>query len=199
MSRYEIWLALGKPESIYSVWSTQTWNEYARSQNVLPWKEGMEKFDRQIFIGRHNNKFTEWLNRRFDGHSLNTQPKETSMTEKILPCAMALLRTYPGVTVETVEECENYTVQLNGKEYTVSLDATDPEEDEIGDAPMSDGFKKPKTVKDHVGILDLCLYVMASDPSIRETISDLSTDGDGSDCEAIFCYAATDYFILKVR
>lgn len=138
------------------------------------------------------------------------EPDPIDVTEKIFPAAMAMLATYPGVTVNDPggwERYEKFTVEVGGNLYTVTMDSTDVDFDDIPAEPKKMAgvkrYKKPKKVEDHSDILCVCQHVMAADPAVRETISDMTTDGDHKDCETIFCYTppplAGEYFRLKVR
>ena len=88
----------------------------------------------------------------------------------------------------------------NGREYTVTLTDVDvDEDDDLPSAPLPQLRRHDGPVENHVHVLDVCLHAVSADPECRRAISDLSTDGDGSDCEAIFQTAAEGWLALKVR
>jgi len=86
----------------------------------------------------------------------------------------------------------------NGNSYEVSLDGFDEDEDDpIGDHPMSQDYPRPDSLTDHVSLLDAILHGIARS-SHRNRIKGLTSDGDGTGCEAIFDYLS-EPSILKVR
>lgn len=73
------------------------------------------------------------------------------------------------------------------------------------DANSKDGVRldpldpAPDKCESHTDILDVCLVALASNPNWVQKIDCLTTDGDGSDCEAIFRFDGKDGMIVKVR
>ncbi len=59
--------------------------------------------------------------------------------------------------------------------------------------------ERPPVVKDHVHILDVCLWAWANDPVCRGEIRNMTTDGDHHDCEAIFDLRQYSDRVVKVR
>lgn len=104
-----------------------------------------------------------------------------------------------GVKTEVVDNRE-FKVILKDDEYTVELLSMD----EI-DAGSRIGSKigkdraGVKTVKNHSDVLDVCLHALSNNESARKSISDLTTDGDNHDCEAIFNLKDWWYMTLAVR
>lgn len=125
-----------------------------------------------------------------------------SMMEKIIG---ACYRAFEGRTDVVVESADsfNFVVTINETEdsYRVTIDDADVEEDETGDGRKLSDFAlaEPKKIIDHTQILDVCLIAMKADAEIKEAVNDLTTDGDGSDCEAIFEAGDEGYLKLKVR
>jgi hypothetical protein len=81
--------------------------------------------------------------------------------------------------------------------YEVILESIDVEDEEMTENPMVE-YKKPSKIKDHVGVLDMALYLLGNSRE-REKISGLTTDGDNKDCEAIFHHKEYGNVVLKVR
>lgn len=95
---------------------------------------------------------------------------------------------------------DGFDVEIGDDLYTVRLDTFDCDEDDGGDGTTLDRKIKDLTaIEDHADILSACLDAMARDESIRDAVTDLTTDGDGKDCEAIFNVEGDGYYILKVR
>lgn len=80
-----------------------------------------------------------------------------------------------------------------------TCDDGDPEV-ELGNGttldPKNYAEYKNRKLKSHVDVLDACLGILAHSP-LGQYISDLTTDGDGTDCEAIFKMGDT-YWTIKV-
>ena len=105
---------------------------------------------------------------------------------------------YVGTSVTPSDGCTLDVSLGNGGSYEVSLDEFDEDEDDpIGDEPMSEGYEPPGSITDHATLLDAILHGIARSPH-RKHVTGLTTDGDGSDCEAIFDFHG-DPTILKVR
>jgi hypothetical protein len=129
----------------------------------------------------------------------------------ILMACHAAFKARPDVHVEDIDE-DSFTVTLMDESvYTIILDEADVEEDEEGDGCLLSPDKHEKSrfdaeqfsLYDHTNVLDVCLAAMAHNAEIRAAVSDLTTDGDGWNCEAIFKLAETDesdegYYALKV-
>lgn len=116
--------------------------------------------------------------------------------ELILAAIQKKLGEYHGV--ESRLAGDTIHVYIGSDSWKIQLEETeiDPEERGKGNSPKIEEFKSPMTLKDHCKILDLCLAVLVQE--LCPFISDLTTDGDNSDCEAIFRLWDT-YWILKIR
>ena len=77
-------------------------------------------------------------------------------------------------------------------DYTVELDDFDDDSDPKG---LGDVFG-PSTLDNHFGVLYRNLHAMCN---AGIAFSDVSIDGDGKDCEAIFWLNDHGWVILKVR
>ena len=111
--------------------------------------------------------------------------------------AQADLAKYHGLSLER-EDSTTLIVTVSDDEFTVSIDDFDEDDaDPIGQDPMSDGYDRPAAVTDHVTLLDAILACLAGSDH-RRLVKGLTTDGDGSDCEAIFAHDG-DPTILKVQ
>ena len=86
-------------------------------------------------------------------------------------------------------------LHVNG--FTVSLDDADVEEDEMGSGDLLPKYNVKK-IDGHFSVLECCLDALAKS-AVADKFSDLSTDGDNKDCEAIFMLAGLGYKSLKVR
>jgi soluble P-type ATPase len=128
------------------------------------------------------------------------------MDEIIVACHAALSKNLK-ITVEDIRDTEFDLSIKGGDRFTVKLDEASVTKEEEGDGIklQPDGKHTreklhPKyVVKDHSDILDVCLAAMAADAEIQTAVTDLTTDGDGRDCEAIFHVPEYGYLILKVR
>lgn len=113
-------------------------------------------------------------------------------------CQDALVALVGEENVE-VEDTQIAVTLEDGTKYTVELEETPVDAEDRGDGNTLDEIepiiKKPES---HAEILDVCLLAMKNSGRCREAIEDLTTDGDGNDCEAIFTVDET-YYILKVR
>ena len=120
------------------------------------------------------------------------------MKRNVITTITAALASYPGTTVARVDD-STLDVRLdNGGSFKVVLDELDGDEgDPIGHEPMSPGYRRPDLITDHGTLLDAMLYALADSPH-RHHITGLTTDGDGSDCEAIFNFHTVPT-VLKVR
>lgn len=78
--------------------------------------------------------------------------------------------------------------------YTVEVDYFDDEGDTSG-GELDPKYPRPSKIKNHCDILDACLAALAR---TGLKVTSLTTDGDGSDCEAIFRVGEQAY-IIKVR
>jgi hypothetical protein len=118
----------------------------------------------------------------------------------IIATCLAAFNQRTELKTEVIDETQ-FKVILGDNEFTVSLESVDEvDDDEIGKGQKLSKLSKPvKAVKDHVNVLDVCLHALANDDAAFKAISDVTTDGDHKDCEAIF--ALKDYFYrtLKVR
>ena len=127
----------------------------------------------------------------------------------ILQACHDMLAVVDGVVVYDIQG-NGFRVVLNKGEDDYLVKVTPFAEDEEPPGPPGNPheqsgtelkklkLKKIKKVKDHVGILDVCLYAMKHS-SFAQYISDLTTDGDNHDCEAIFHLQNYGYCTLKVR
>lgn len=95
---------------------------------------------------------------------------------------------------------DTLTVSIGDDDYTVEVEAIDVDDEDRGQgrAMLAGDYKAPATIKDHVGILDMCLHALRNSEH-AEKIDDLTTDGDGSDCEAIFEHSDEGDMIIRVR
>lgn len=76
------------------------------------------------------------------------------------------------------------------------LGEEDPEEP--ARVPFEGPVRRGQKLDNHFSVLDAALAALHDDPTARANMTDLSTDGDGSDCEAIFHYAGEGWLKLKV-
>jgi len=99
---------------------------------------------------------------------------------------------------------EDFRLKIgDGEDFHVILDDFEIEEgDETNEGvTLNPGRSFVKLLDEdspHGDILDACIDALAQSPICAE-ISDLTTDGDNKDCEAIFNVADYGYVILKVR
>jgi hypothetical protein len=74
VTRYDIWLKLGKPEGVYSVWSSHMWDEFGlhvlgRRFGDVPGRQpgdGIGTFEKNMFVAHHQEEFMEWLLKKFN-------------------------------------------------------------------------------------------------------------------------------------
>lgn len=122
-------------------------------------------------------------------------------TEALLACCAEHLRKFVPDAVRYVAGDGIY-VNLED-EFTITVDDADVEDDEMGDGstlPAGRSFVKLiDKDTEHGDLLDACLDAIAQDPELQPLVEDLTTDGDGKDCEAIFDLAGYGYVTLKVR
>ena len=105
---------------------------------------------------------------------------------------------YVGTSITHLDACTLEFSLADGDSYEVSLDEFDEDEDDpIGGEPMSSDYPRPGSIIDHVGVLDAILNAIADSPH-RQHVTGLTTDGDGSDCEAVF-HLYGDPTVLRVR
>lgn len=128
---------------------------------------------------------------------MSPEPSRRQPMDLLTDIAADIAR-YPGTTV-AAEDGDILIVSLaNGDSYEVGLGEFDEDEDApFGDEPMSQDYFRPVSITDHVTLLDAILHSIAESPH-RRHVTGLTTDGDGSDCEAIFNFDG-DPIILKVR
>jgi hypothetical protein len=107
----------------------------------------------------------------------------------------------PDVEAERIQN--TYQIKLRpltrDDYFSVRLEEfeTDGEEEGAGGGLDPDLWPEPRHVWDHTDILDVALHALASSP-LCPHIDDLTTDGDNTDCEAIFRYD-DEWYVLKVR
>lgn len=125
----------------------------------------------------------------------------TELTQKAMLRAIAIAVLQQKI--ETVMSLKlvyvNVQLQSTGRTYDLTLRETDDiEADEIGKGSVLEDYPMPEKVKDHTDLLDLALSAISRIEN-RPVISDLTTDGDHNDCEAIFRVGDERYYTLKVR
>jgi hypothetical protein len=104
-----------------------------------------------------------------------------------------------------IDEIEGHTVNFtlsDGTPYYAQLDDADVEPEEEGGGTTLHKFLSrtmPLSIKSPSDVLDVCLNALAADARCMAAVSDLTTDGDGSDCEAIFKTPTDGHLVLKVR
>jgi hypothetical protein len=118
------------------------------------------------------------------------------------------LNTFPGIRCDEDESDGLMVTLADGETYKITLDDFDEDTDDSDDpralrtvvmynSPMY-AYDRPEAITDHATLLDAALFTMSSNPAVYEAIRGLTTDGDHTDCEAIFNYHDSPT-ILKVR
>lgn len=113
-------------------------------------------------------------------------------------CADALAK-YKGVEVKATPA--RIAVTAGDARFRVSLVDAGIENDERGKGGRltDEKFQKaPTKIVDHYDVLNACLYALARSEHC-DRVSDLTVDGDGKDCEAIFTHVAMGDCSLRVR
>ena len=121
-------------------------------------------------------------------------------TQRIAAACYFALSVIPGIHEVKLPGGDEIDVILTkGKtSYRIILEEFDHVEDigigsRLSETKIEYGF-----IKDHCGILDICLRAMqVSD--FAPKIDDLYTDGDHKGCEASFRIQGEGYYIIKVR
>ncbi len=121
--------------------------------------------------------------------------------EALLACCAEHLRKFVPSAINYVAEDGIYV--MLGDEFTITVDDADVEDDETGDGttlmPGRSFVKLIDSDTEHSDLLDACLDAIAQNPELQPLVSDLTTDGDHKDCEAIFDLDGYGYVSLKVR
>lgn len=120
------------------------------------------------------------------------------MLEPIFAACLEAL-TLSGVTIDEAHDT-GVDVAIGHDGYTVTVDEFELDEDE----ELTGSKWEPNTLaphahspKNHGDLLDVCLAGLARAP-FADQITDMTTDGDNHDCEAIFAING-EFYVVKVR
>lgn len=125
-----------------------------------------------------------------------------SLSERVMEVCLEGFEARKDVEVEWMDEHE-FTVHIKkGNAYEVEIEDADADEDEIGGGVSLKDDEHPAEMEeltDHNSVLDYCLLLLAKDAAMLAQISDVMTDGDAVDCEAVFKLGEEGYRALRVR
>lgn len=121
------------------------------------------------------------------------------MDKTILALCHAALEAHSDTSPAEIVD-DHFRVFVADDDWTVSIDEADVEDDEEGNGNLLTEMTCPMPVciDYHTDVLDVCLAALRNSP-IADQISDVTTDGDHKDCEAIFKVKDEGYMTLKVR
>jgi hypothetical protein len=131
---------------------------------------------------------------------MSKKTKKSIAPREIVAICLKAFDAREDVKTKVLDDRE-FKVILKDNEYTVELLGMEEIDDnQIGTgSKLGKGVRNVETVKDHCDVLDVCLNALSKDERARKSISDLTTDGDNHDCEAIFHLQDWWYKTLEVR
>jgi hypothetical protein len=129
------------------------------------------------------------LGRHGPGPAMRQDESRAPGLDRVAEVCKAALGNVPGVAV-TEEQGNPWAFGVragDGVQLRVTLDEADVGEDEGGEGrPLDMDLEAPERVGGPFDALAVLLAALARDGAVAGLIDDVTTDGDGRDCEAVF-------------
>jgi hypothetical protein len=135
---------------------------------------------------------------RVDPSGEEDEPAEgLSDEQRLLDICKRYFARFESVRAAHIDEDHFYIWGKKGS-WTVTLEGSEDGTEEKSASLAKAARRVPEKVKDHWNVLECCLRALADNRWSAERISQVTTDGDNHDCEALFAFEGRAYF-LKVR